>query len=90
LRCGRSIDTPCIIQIQVKISSPPSNPAAAGEFVIGARNVTAQILPFRKPSTPQVDPIMAGIAGYFIGLAIVGLTVIAVADAFMGGDTRPR
>jgi hypothetical protein len=46
--------------------------------------VTAQIIPFRKPNIPQVNPIMAGIAGYFIVLAIVGLTAIAVADAFMG------
>jgi hypothetical protein len=46
--------------------------------------MSATILPFRKPSTPQVNPIMAGMAGYFIALAIVGLTVIAVADAFMG------
>jgi hypothetical protein len=38
----------------------------------------------RKPATPQVNPIMAGFAQYFIGLAIVGLLVIAVADAFMG------
>jgi hypothetical protein len=45
--------------------------------------MSAVILPFRKPNTPQVNPIMAGIAGYFIGLAIVGLMVIAVADAIM-------
>lgn len=43
-----------------------------------------EVVPFRKPSTPQVNPIMAVTAQYFIGLAIVGLTVIAVADAFMG------
>jgi hypothetical protein len=52
--------------------------------------MSAVILPFRKPNTPQVNPIMAGIAGYFIALAIVGLTVSAGADAFMGGDTQRR
>jgi hypothetical protein len=52
--------------------------------------MSAQIIPFRKPSTPQVNPIMEATAAYFIGLAIVGLLVIAVWDQAMGGDTRRR
>lgn len=46
--------------------------------------MSATILQFRKPSTPQVNPIMVGIAQYFIGLAIVGLVMIAMIDGFMG------
>lgn len=50
----------------------------------------SNILPFRKPSTSQVNPIEIMAAQYFIGLAIVGLMLVAMADAFMGGDTRRR
>jgi hypothetical protein len=52
--------------------------------------MSAVILPFRKPTTPQVNPIMEATAAYFIGLAIVGLLVIAIWDQAMGGDTRRR
>jgi hypothetical protein len=63
---------------------------AAPQKIHEAFRMTAQILPFRKPSTPQVNPIMEATAAYFIGIAIVGLLVIAVWEQVMGGDTRRR
>jgi hypothetical protein len=49
-----------------------------------------EVVPLRKPATPQVNPIMEAMAAYFIGLAIVGLLVIAIWDQAMGGDKRQR